>query len=198
MTEEPARDQGIARLLSALDAALAGAAPAGSAAHGAVAKVLDRCRERVGHLRAPSDAPAAAAPEGAVLREALALKRGEARRAVADAFAALAPQLHWAPKGTAGEGGEASPMNTMLLGPGGIEERDDLWIGASLMTPHTQYPVHSHPPEEVYLSLTPGEWWNETMDWRDPGEGVIHNPPGIRHSMRAGAQPLLAIWLLPL
>jgi hypothetical protein len=57
---------------------------------------------------------------------------------------------------------------------------------------------HDHPPEEVYLSLAPGEWWNAGMDWTDPGaRGVIYNPPGIRHAMRSGAGPFLALWLLP-
>ena len=36
------------------------------------------------------------------------------------------------------------------------------------------------------------------MDWTDPGmNGLIYNPPGIRHAMRAGAAPFLALWFLP-
>ena len=27
--------------------------------------------------------------------------------------------------------------------------RSDVWIGVSLMAPHTQYPDHRHPPEEI-------------------------------------------------
>ncbi len=89
--------------------------------------------------------------------------------------------------------------NAMILGPGGIEERGDLWIGLTLMAPGTLYVDHDHPPEEVYLALTPGEWWNARMDWTDPGpEGLIYNPPGIRHAMRAGATPFLALWFLPI
>lgn len=51
-----------------------------------------------------------------------------------------------------------------ILGPGGIEERDDVWVGATLMAPLVTYVDHDHPPEEVYLALTPGEWWNAAMD----------------------------------
>jgi hypothetical protein len=58
---------------------------------------------------------------------------------------------------------------------------------------------HDHAPEEVYLSLSPGEWWNAGMDWTDPGPtGCIYNPPGIKHAMRSGAEPFLALWYLPI
>lgn len=37
------------------------------------------------------------------------------------------------------------------------------------------------------------------MDWNDPGpKGAIYNPPGIRHAMRSGTTPFLALWYLPL
>jgi hypothetical protein len=50
----------------------------------------------------------------------------------------------------------------------------------------------------VYLSLAPGEWWNAEMDWTDPGmTGAVYNPPGIRHAMRSGQGPFLALWFLP-
>lgn len=200
MAEAYARDPAVAQLLEVLEAALGIAAPEGSAAHSAVAKVLGRCRAWTGGP-APTGAQDGNGEGNSMaarlVADALALPRGEARRPVARAFAALAPRLHWTPK-TIAKGANIPPMNTMLLGPGGVEERDDIWIGASALAPETTYPVHRHPPEEVYLPLTPGEWWNEKMDWRDPTDGVIYNPPGIRHSMRAGAQPLLAIWLLPL
>jgi len=193
MVEPGERDPDIARLLAALEAALDVAAPEGTTACPAIATVLGRCRARVGK---PATGPGRAAPATAFLAGALALPRVQSRRPVAEAFAALAPRLRWKPKGRAED--DQAPANTMLLGPDGVEERDDVWIGATVMAPGVAYPVHRHPPEEVYLPLTPGEWWNTDMDWRDPGEGVIHNPPGIHHAMRAGANPLLAIWLLPL
>ena len=88
--------------------------------------------------------------------------------------------------------------NAMILGPGGLEERADLWVGVTVMAPGVTYADHDHPPEEVYLPLAPGEWWNAEMDWTDPGlSGVIYNPPGILHKMRAGAGPFLALWYLP-
>jgi hypothetical protein len=124
------------------------------------------------------------------------------RVALAETFAALEGQLHWTRRrqSTPADGafwdGHA---NAMILGPGGLEERGDLWIGATVIAPALRYADHDHPPEEVYLSLTPGSWWNAQMDWTDPGPtGAIYNPPGIAHAMRSGTGPLLAIWYLPL
>ena len=89
--------------------------------------------------------------------------------------------------------------NATIIGASGIEERDDVWIGVSLMAPDVTYPKHSHPPEEAYLAMTEGEWWNSNMEWTEPGAGgVIYNPPGILHAMRSGGQPFLALWVLPL
>ena len=86
-----------------------------------------------------------------------------------------------------------------LVGPGGFEEREDVMVGVSLVAPHVTYPDHSHPPEEVYLVLSEGEWWNTAMGWVHPGPGgLVYNPPGITHAMRAGDAPLLALWFLPL
>lgn len=88
--------------------------------------------------------------------------------------------------------------NTMIVGPGGLEARPDVWVGASLMEPHFTYVDHDHPPEEIYLALTEGAWRNSDMEWTEPGPGgVIYNRPGIRHNMRSGAKPFLALWFLP-
>ena len=117
------------------------------------------------------------------------------------AFGALVDRLEWKRRASADPADRAfwdGHANAMICGPGGLEAREDLWIGATVMAPGVTYADHDHPPEEVYLSLTPGEWWNADMDWTDPGaRGVIHNPPGIRHAMRSGAGPFLALWFLP-
>ena len=120
---------------------------------------------------------------------------------LAASFAALQQQLSWGRRKTADPANIAfwnGHANAMILGPGGLEERSDLWIGATVMAPGTLYPDHDHPPAEVYLPLSPGEWWNADMDWADPGaNGFIYNPPGIKHAMRAGEKPFLALWFLP-
>ena len=123
------------------------------------------------------------------------------RAALAQAFRTIAPGLAWRRRASADPSDTQfwnGHANAMILGPGGLEGRKDIWIGATVMAPGTIYADHDHPPEEVYLSLAPGEWWNAEMDWTDPGaEGAIYNPPGIRHRMRAGSGPFLALWYLP-
>lgn len=124
------------------------------------------------------------------------------RQALATAFAGVKDQLAWKRRASADPADKAfwdGHANAVILGPGGLEDRDDLWVGVTVMAPGIRYVDHDHPPEEVYLSLTPGEWWNAAMDWTDPGPtGAIYNPPGIAHAMRSGAGPLLALWYLPL
>ncbi len=112
----------------------------------------------------------------------------------------LSPRLQWQrrnnspPDGTNFHDGHA---NALVVGPGGLEEREDVWVGISLLAPHVRYPDHRHHPEEVYVSLAGGAWWNANMDWTTPGPGgLIYNEPNVLHAMRTEAQPLLAIWCL--
>ena len=132
---------------------------------------------------------------------ALALGANGPRAGLVAGFAAIAGDLVWRRRRTADPADATfwnGHANAMILGPGGLEERDDVWVGATVMAPGVTYAPHTHPPEEIYLSLAPGEWWNAEMDWTDPGpEGAVYNPPGILHSMRSGAGPFLALWYLP-
>ncbi|ASM74349.1 MULTISPECIES: dimethylsulfonioproprionate lyase family protein [Roseobacteraceae] len=113
----------------------------------------------------------------------------------------LEPSLVWRPR-TAGAGASANFLNdhanAMIIGPGGIEERSDVWIGLSLLAPGTRYPDHNHAPSEVYLVLSPGEFKQAGGAWFSPGVGkTFYNSPGILHAMRSTPdEPLLALWLL--
>jgi hypothetical protein len=147
----------------------------------------------------PDSSPAAEAvrlPVCALLDEVLA-----PATPIHQAFRAIEPALTWyCRKGADGDDRFRScHANAVLVGPGGIESRDDLWIGATLMAPNTDYPVHRHPPEEIYLALSEGEWWKEKTGWFAPGVGgTVHNAPSALHAMRSGARPLFALWALPL
>lgn len=118
------------------------------------------------------------------------------------AFAAIEGGLAWYRRSNAevlGQPFRDGHANAMLIGPGGLERREDVWVGATVMAPWIDYPVHDHPPEEVYIALSPGQWWNTEMDWTEPGPGgVIYNPRGILHAMRSHAHPMLALWFLPI
>lgn len=119
---------------------------------------------------------------------------------VARAFATVEPGVTWVRRGTAAAIGEpffSGHANALVVGPGGLEPRQDVWVGVSLVSPGVTYPDHTHPPEEVYVVLSQGSWRQKDGPWHEPGlGGIVYNPPGIVHAMRAGAEPLLATWCL--
>jgi quercetin dioxygenase-like cupin family protein len=119
-------------------------------------------------------------------------------RRLGAAFAASAPHLPWSRRRHSGADAERFAHghgNALIVGPGGAEERDDVLVGVSLMAPGIRYPDHAHPPDELYLVLSDGEWRQGAGGWTRPGmAGTVRNPPGVVHAMRAGDTPLLAVW----
>jgi Dimethlysulfonioproprionate lyase len=120
--------------------------------------------------------------------------------ALANAFAVIEPQLHWKIRAGAETQGESflnGHANATIVGPEGLEIRRDVWIGVSLMAPHTLYPDHRHPPEEIYVALSDGQWRQASGPWHEPGiGGLVYNPPNVMHAMRSTERPLLALWFL--
>lgn len=131
---------------------------------------------------------------------------GSASAAVlARAVAAVAPGLPWyrRPWSAADGGPDAEATfrdghaNAQIVGPQGLEIRDDVTVGVTIMAPGVRYPDHRHPPEEVYVVMSEGEWRRANDPWFRPGPGgIVHNPPGIVHAMRSGTAPLFALWIL--
>ena len=87
--------------------------------------------------------------------------------------------------------------NAVIVGEGGLEIRQDVRIGVSLVAPRIDYPRHHHPPEELYIALAPGKWMQDDKELILQNSGdLIHNPPNCWHAMQASQSPLLAIWCL--
>ena len=87
--------------------------------------------------------------------------------------------------------------NAFIIGSKGLEQRCDVVVGVSLLAPEIEYPDHNHPPEELYVVMSDGDWRQNKNPWHAPGlGGLVCNPGNITHSMRAGPKPLLAIWCL--
>ena len=120
--------------------------------------------------------------------------------ALADAFAALSPLLTWQRRVDAIAHGPTfydGHANTRIVGPNALERRSDVIIGASLVAPEISYPEHHHPPEEFYIVMSEGEWYQQGRGWHSPGiGGIVYNPSGIGHAMRSAQTPLFAVWCL--
>jgi hypothetical protein len=120
---------------------------------------------------------------------------------VVDRFRNIEPSLAWKrrpdPYVNASPNFADGHANAMIVGPGGLEDRRDVWLGVTLMAPDVRYPDHDHPPEEVYLVLSEGEWRQGSAPWFTPGiGGSLYNEPGITHAMRSSTVPLFAFWVL--
>jgi len=120
--------------------------------------------------------------------------------ALAGVLETLAPSLSWYRRPGAAADGDPfhdGHANAIIAGPGGLERRTDVMVGVSLLAPGVRYPDHRHPPEEIYVVLSAGEWRQGDGPWHEPGPGgIVHNPPHVVHAMRSGAAPLLALWFL--
>ena len=120
---------------------------------------------------------------------------------LARAFATLEPALQWVRRPGAEAHGAAfhdGHANAWLVGPAGHERRSDVLVGMSLVAPGVRYIDHRHPPEELYIVMSEGEWYREDLGWHTPGVGgIVYNPSNVVHAMRAASEPLLALWLLP-
>jgi mannose-6-phosphate isomerase-like protein (cupin superfamily) len=82
-------------------------------------------------------------------------------------------------------------------GPAALAVEPRLALGVLLLGPDTHYPLHHHPAAEIYYTLSPdGEWWRGAGPWRrEPPGAVIYHTPSVPHATRAGASPLLAVYL---
>lgn len=170
---------------------LAGAQVAARAAGAAQA-----AGQRTAQLLAMPPQPAASpAPARQPACAHLPAAQAAAPPSLGEAFRALEPHLAW--RASDRPGLATIYASAPVLGPAGLQQRGGVIAGISLLAPGATFPDHEHPPEEIYLALSGGEWWNAETPWHAPGPGgLVHNPPGILHAMRGTEVPLLAIWFL--
>ncbi len=181
----------LARLLGALEAGIA-AGRGGPA----IAAAAGRIFPAAATVTAGTPSPVAR-PVCAHLPAAIAAASGTPAVETAAALAAMLAYLTWTAR-TGAEPFASGHANTEIIGPAGLARSDRVRIGVSLVAPGITYPDHQHPPEEIYYVLSPGEWRQNAAAWHAPGfGGLVYNPPGIVHAMRATTEaPLLAIWSL--
>ncbi|MBJ6373479.1 dimethylsulfonioproprionate lyase family protein [Sedimentitalea arenosa] len=122
-------------------------------------------------------------------------------RQVMKTFLRIEPLLRWRRRqgdwSGASEGFAEKHANAMIVGPGGLEPREDIGLGVSLLGPNVRYPDHRHPPEETYLVMSAGDFRQGQLDWVHLAGGeTFYNPHNIVHAMRSSDLPLLAFWAL--
>jgi hypothetical protein len=192
------RDQTLQHFFDLTESAILLGADSCDGAKPSATRIFSALRNKVGPR---SDAKPESLPVCSVLEDALHIS-GKAKAPIPElgtTLAKLSPGLVWQRR----KGAELEPpgffdghANAYLVGPGGVEIRNDVWIGISLMAPHVRYPNHRHPPEEIYVSLAGGDWKKE-QNWHRPKPGgLIYNEPNVLHAMATDEEPLLAIWCL--
>lgn len=107
---------------------------------------------------------------------------------------ALSDELPWIParKDPTGADRALLPINDLF-------DLGDVIAGLVLVRPHSFYPEHSHPPQELYLTI------EGTADWRFGGstkwhevapDSVFYNPPAAMHGQRNGSLANLSLYVL--
>ena len=193
------RPEALARVLDAARDFLAARVEAGTSPGDAARRAFHALAGSIGAV-VPGESP----PPPAYRHLSSAIENARAAPDIAplvEAFAALEPELAWVRRAGSealGERFHDGHANAWLIGPTGLEQRSDVLVGTSLVAPGVRYIDHRHPPEEIYIVMSEGEWYREDRGWHAPGVGgIVYNPPNVMHAMRAGPDPLLALWLLP-
>jgi quercetin dioxygenase-like cupin family protein len=193
------RSRPLQEFLDATRLAIAGADPPSPSVPALASRIFGALRQAAPQAPEGRGARLAAcghlAPALATAREA-----GPPVADVADAFAGIEPRLAWARRAGSEQQGAAfadNHANTTIVGPGGLELRDDVLIGATVLGRGLRYPDHQHRPEEIYLVLSAGRWRQGDQGWREPGPGgLAFTPSNAVHGMLAADTPLFAIWCL--
>ena len=110
-------------------------------------------------------------------------------------FVAVAPHLPWVPTRRAAD--EGRHFGLALLDR--TRDLGDLTLGIMYVGRGAQYPLHHHPPQELYLTIAGQAQWRhggaEEFVPYGPGS-LIYNHPDDLHSSIAGDSPLVALFLL--
>jgi quercetin dioxygenase-like cupin family protein len=110
-------------------------------------------------------------------------------------FVEVAPLLAWQPTFRTDDRG----ADIALAPLDEVRHLAGLTVGVMYIRPGCTYPLHSHPPHELYLTLAGNGDWRYGGDdgvRRVPADAVIYNHPGDLHSAVAGDTPLVALYVL--
>lgn len=110
-------------------------------------------------------------------------------------FANIAALLPWQPTFRTDDRGAhiaLAPLNEVRRMP-------DITVGVLYVGAGRQYPLHSHPPNELYLTLAGTARWRYGGDTElrpvGPDEVIVNHPNDL-HTTIAGPTPLVALYVL--
>ena len=114
---------------------------------------------------------------------------------LASRFAGFADRLPWSMSPRWHDDGRERALCVF----GEMFELDDVIAGLVYLGAGCAYPEHSHPPQELYLTIS------GVADWRFGGAdeyvtmapgATLYNHPHDRHAIQAGDQPVVAMYVL--
>ena len=111
------------------------------------------------------------------------------------AFVEVAPLLPWVPTFRSTDDGHDFALAPLTS----VRDLGDLNVGLMYVRPGAQYPLHQHPPQELYLTLSGQARWRYggNTDFRSLGpKATLYNHPNDLHSAIAGETPLVALYVL--
>ena len=153
--------------------------------------------ERTGTLR-DKRLPDMGIPSGleAALQNAIAARDIYAE--VAQSVWRLAESLVWI-RGRSGPFAslnfERAHAHSVIVGPGGLEDRADIRVGLTYMEPYSRFPDHVQRFSRAFLLLSPCELSIAGESWFSTGiGGVFAAEAGQSFAMRCTTTPLLAVW----
>ncbi|MBB3561256.1 hypothetical protein FHX06_002583 [Rhizobium sp. BK512] len=153
--------------------------------------------ERTGTLR-DKRPPDTGIPSGleAALQNAIAARDIYAE--VAQSVWRLAEALVWI-RGRSGPFAslnfERAHAHSVIVGPGGLEDRADIRVGLTYMEPYSRFPDHVQRFSRAFLLLSPCELSIAGESWFSTGiGGVFAAEAGQSFAMRCTTTPLLAVW----
>ncbi|MBU4609742.1 hypothetical protein IMZ29_04010 [Achromobacter sp. GG226] len=148
-----------------------------------------------GHRASPQGSPVAAH-----LAAALALAEQGDASSLAATIPPLAPWLSWtfgyAPHPQYPDL-ESRVAFAQFVGPRDLGHAEHLLMGLTLLAPHTVYPAHMHPANELYLPLGGTGIWSQGGGAPAPEApgSVIFHPSGVAHTTESLRDPVLALYI---
>lgn len=85
---------------------------------------------------------------------------------------------------------------TDIVSQRGLIADDAFALGILLLGPHTEYPPHHHPAEEIYYTVGGwAEWWQTGQPWlARPAGSFVYHASGVAHAMRTGREPVCLLY----